>query len=1613
MAKTKVPTLQKQLEEIKKRAKSASTPADSASRQLSNYQTRIKASGVDPESITDKRNFLEKKLNLPENQMFILDALELLGRPYNALMSGADALASGADAKNAGGAFMDGLSGKEYKELKDVLKTVTKSDLGDKPGSFEAIDLVNLAGGIFLDPIDWALIPATGGAKVVGDVAQAGKIGMSQLADGIKVADAIKDGVKLTDKGLEAARIASEAADAAKAAKATKPAMKSVSDLVFQGAYKGIGKTAKFGDELLEGTLKLFGGDELAGLYKGAKKQVTRAFKEGGREFKGMLRYADNQIIQLRNSLGPLTQKLDNIVATTSEALKQDPEVIKKVLYDMLDFTGDMAGKPVKLSRIIEEMLQDRKVYANAISTRMIPYTDETWAAIRNAFTSKEILGPDDFMRHVQIGNRKYIKFDDAILDESGVNKLQEALRKGYINGDADVLVGRMYSPAERASLEAYMSNPTLKAALKEVQGVMDETETLISSISGFSKRALSRWSKSNDWRITHVLNNKLSAEDMDKLVKLGFAYGGNSKVIRNRTFNMSALEANRLMHDAYMLAAKEGKLSAFDETTQLLLQDYLSTDMFVRDLKQGFDAYSGAQAKSLIRNKTLAEILLQASNNAFDDPQVITDLSKGVDLKRFIVFREDEARVVGAKLAKINEIYKSPALENLVKRLRSGDVAINKYLYGMLNRVVDVDANAMITLLGKFNALYKTGKTLSPMFNIVNLTGNVFNMAMAGMKLQDIGVYLTKAHGVISQKDDILRKVAQMGINSLTEDEKSAYAVIRKFIDQGIFGMDGSMMPTEFTRALRGAEDIAGGTKQAEQGYRYTMVESINQIDQKEGIFEELYGHSLDDLQKGFEAELAETTTDTKELLDLIRAEKAEAKALAKAKPVTKIKLGEPSQTLKNQDLRYLVEDLSGWFEDLFPKGKLTPTRNERLKSYLLKGADIVDETKDELLSGVKIDKKFTETVNKILNAIDDPTDFSDEAFNTLKKLDAEYGTRFTQHEIFDNRQAASRFYSNKEMAAHMDELWFKKDNRDYKTFNEVLHNLYEVDKRAQIKFTYKGKKRLSMGEVVNMLKSEHHQDSRQVAAVIENWNRDVAQKGSKLSKMKRSDRYKELSDRLNALYKENPGFPKIEALGQDAAYINDLETIRKLHKAGDAEQALKLFRKKFPDFEISLKSLDTLEANQAKAAKRLRTRSLQEFTPAESQKYKSILEVENASAMQTFEEAKKAEPGRYDKLTRKQIYEQFADRAGSEAYLKEHSSVKKALAKRQAQKKIIKNMSEKERDAILGNDVEGLLEILAKGMKKPKQVVDKLVKGNLTVNQTVDQYMRMAMYLHGLDNPDFVARLGVNTPMEAVRLALFDPNDLSYFEDHVLKKLIPFYTFTKKNLVYQMENLSRHSAKYHRLYKGVRMLWNESGVDWASLPEYQQNQMFIPIPGIDADGNYNYIRANLPFADAIDFAQDPLRKTLSSLTPAVRAPFELATNTQIFTGMPIEKFQGQKGATIPFLDAKSQYALSQTGWDVPTRTALQFVDNMNKGLRGEIGLGQMVGQGINLTRQGNIQRNVDNAIYEDLDAIKEYVAKLKQAGTTLPTVDEAYGQNQVVNDLKAKLAKYTGIPK
>ena len=302
-----------------------------------------------------------------------------------------------------------------------------------------------------------------------------------------------------------------------------------------------------------------------------------------------------------------------------------------------------------------------------------------------------------------------------------------------------------------------------------------------------------------------------------------------------------------------------------------------------------------------------------------------------------------------------------------------------------------------------------------------------------------------------------------------------------------------------------------------------------------------------------------------------------------------------------------------------------------------------------------------------------------------------------------------------------------------------------------------------------------------------------------------------------------------------------------------------------------------------------------------------------------------------------------------------------------------------------------EQVLSLGAKqGDRSARAAAEYILRLNNTANEFMDARFRMSLLMYADQNPKILANLGVTTPEDVVRRALFDPKATSAIERQYIKKIVPFYTFAKKNLAFQMKNIVSNPVRYNRLQKAIGGVWNLEGINWDDIEEYKQENFWIPVPGLTKNGEYTAIKLNLPVGDLGEFLDTPLRKTVSLLGPLVRVPFELATGTQIFTQRPIQDFEGQRGYNFPFMTRKQEYLFAQTGLDVPLGTVqggIQSLANM-AGLReGETNLGTLVPSAFT---QGSVARAQQGQEYDYLNDVRNLYSYYKQEMGNIPTIAE-----------------------
>lgn len=319
--------------------------------------------------------------------------------------------------------------------------------------------------------------------------------------------------------------------------------------------------------------------------------------------------------------------------------------------------------------------------------------------------------------------------------------------------------------------------------------------------------------------------------------------------------------------------------------------------------------------------------------------------------------------------------------------------------------------------------------------------------------------------------------------------------------------------------------------------------------------------------------------------------------------------------------------------------------------------------------------------------------------------------------------------------------------------------------------------------------------------------------------------------------------------------------------------------------------------------------------------------------------------------------------------------------------------------------------------GKKELKNIKDFVMDGLPYLNNKMNNYMdnlaRLVTFMEGSRNPKFLNNLGVETAGDAVRKVLFDPSDLTDFERNTMKRLIPFYTFTKKNLAFQIDNLSKNGSQYSRLLRGYdKLLENATGGNEENVQDWLKNNLYVPIPALGKDGSYRVIRATLPFGNIIDTTDDPLSALVNVTSPAIKMPFELSTNTNTFTDREIEKFPGEVSKNLPFMTKKGEYLLSGlTGLDVPLKNVNRAFEGLNNTMQGNSS--PLEGLLNTATMENNIDTDKMNKMYEELDELETIMSQYQQQGFEFSTMNQLKkaNSNNTLKSVNATLSKLAGL--
>lgn len=182
-------------------------------------------------------------------------------------------------------------------------------------------------------------------------------------------------------------------------------------------------------------------------------------------------------------------------------------------------------------------------------------------------------------------------------------------------------------------------------------------------------------------------------------------------------------------------------------------------------------------------------------------------------------------------------------------------------------------------------------------------------------------------------------------------------------------------------------------------------------------------------------------------------------------------------------------------------------------------------------------------------------------------------------------------------------------------------------------------------------------------------------------------------------------------------------------------------------------------------------------------------------------------------------------------------------------------------------------------------------LVAAGRQLGNSVEDWVRGTHYLSKRFNGATQAEAKLSTMKYQI-----DYGDLTEFERNVMKRLFPWYTFSRKNLPPLLEDLVKNPAKVAGVTRGI----TGSRPEGEFVPPWIGEGSAVRLPGAP-EGNMRFINSfGLPMEDeaiktiGAAVQMDPRRffqQVFGQMQPFFKVPAELATGTQMYSGRRLEE--------------------------------------------------------------------------------------------------------------------------
>lgn len=200
--------------------------------------------------------------------------------------------------------------------------------------------------------------------------------------------------------------------------------------------------------------------------------------------------------------------------------------------------------------------------------------------------------------------------------------------------------------------------------------------------------------------------------------------------------------------------------------------------------------------------------------------------------------------------------------------------------------------------------------------------------------------------------------------------------------------------------------------------------------------------------------------------------------------------------------------------------------------------------------------------------------------------------------------------------------------------------------------------------------------------------------------------------------------------------------------------------------------------------------------------------------------------------------------------------------------------------------------------------------------VSEARDHYFRLAHFAQvveqNIDNPNLRSLSDVlDLASRETRKWHPDGTDLTAAERDIFRLIIPFYSWQRKAIPLIIEATVAHPGRVTAFPKAQLNIAVAMGINPDTLADpFPEDQLFpeyltdgMSGPQFEIGGKYYGINPGFAASDVLgDFlGSDPGRTVMGSVSPLIRAPFELATGSQVGTGAQINDTSDYIDSNVP----------------------------------------------------------------------------------------------------------------